>query len=193
MTSSSDAPLSNLSLGDVTVLPDGRAMTIRAQVTLPFPAGSMAGFIIAGEMDVLLSIPASMHQPGLIYVPVDYLPESAENSRVVCEGATNYWAPHLPALQGAMGEVLYRAVLVRGSVDPIVIVYRGPEVIVFIRAAIVNLDELSVLSMARNVANQVEVPRHVALVSTPSTVPSYVDLPEDTPASTGAGTGRRHR
>jgi hypothetical protein len=77
----------------------------------------------------------------------------------------NYWAPHLPALSGAMGELLYRVVAIRGSVDPIVIVYRGPEVIVFIRAAYANQDDLKVLYMRRDVDNDVELDRHVGLVA----------------------------
>jgi hypothetical protein len=165
-------PLGALALGDVLVLPDGRAMTIRAQVDLPFPAGSMAAFTILGEMDALLSTPASANQPLVVYVPIDYLPEAAANARVVAEGATNYWAPHLPALQGAMGEVLYRVVLVRGSVDPIVIVYRGPEVIVFIRAALADPATLGVLRMERADTSAIEVARHAARVTTQPAVPA---------------------
>jgi len=162
----------DLALGDVVVLPDGRAMTVRSQVTLPTPAGSMASFLIAGEMDVLLSLPAQSNQPVLVYVPIDYLPEAAANARVVYEGATNYWAPHLPALQGAMGELLYRVVLVRGSVDPIVIVYRGPEIIVFIRASLASSLDFSVLKMRREDTSHVEVARHAAIVTSPSPVPA---------------------
>lgn len=175
------ATLTNLALGDVLVLPDGRAMTVRSQVTLPFPAGSMAGFVIVGEMEALLSIPSTA-APALVYVPIDYLPTNAESARVVCEGATNYWAPHLPALQGAMGEVLYRVALLRGSVDPIVIVYRGPEVIVFIRASIAPMSEIEVLRMQRGDTTNIAVTRHAAIVTSPSTIPS--EVPAEEPAYT---------
>lgn len=173
-----DFPLADVALGDVVVLPDGRAMTVRSRVSLPFPAGSMAGFLVTGEFDALLSLPASTHEPLLVYVPIDHLPESAENARVVCEGAMNYWAPHLPALQGAMGELLYRVILVRGSIDPIVIVYRGRELIVFIRASVAMTDEIAVLAMRRDTSNQIAVDRHSAVVAPPNLVPSMVPQEE---------------
>jgi len=174
-------PLIDLALGDVVRLPDGRAMTLRSQVTLPLPAGSMAAFLILGEMDALLSLPSVSNQPVLVYVPIDYLPETAANSRTVYEGATNYWAPHLPALQGAMGEILYRVLLVRGSVDPIVIVYRGPEVIVFIRAALTNYQELGILKMRREDTSHVEVSRHASVVTSPALAPTPSPTPVPEP------------
>jgi len=173
-----DTPFSDIALGDIISLPDGRGMTVRGKVTLPVPAGSMSAFLITGEFDALLSIPVTLADPLLVYVPIDYLPEAAENAKVVCEGAMNYWAPHLPALQGAMGEVLYRVVTVRGSVDPIVIIYRGKEMIVFIRGAIAMLDEISVLQMRRDVSNQTAVERHSAIVVSPQIEPPVIPLPE---------------
>jgi hypothetical protein len=165
--STMDLPLAHIELGDVIVLPDGRAMTARAKVSLPEPVGSMAGFVIAGELETLLSVPTRVESPILVYVPIDYLPEAAARARTAYEGAMRYWAPHLPALSGAMGELLYRVVAIRGSVDPIVIVYRGPEVIVFIRAAHASASDLRVLYMQRGVDNDLSMDRHAAFVSSP--------------------------
>jgi hypothetical protein len=162
-----DYPLAGIELGDVIVLPDGRAMTARAKVSLPEPVGSMSGFVIGGELEALLSLPTMAESPVLLYVPIDYLPEAAAKARTVYEGAMRYWAPHLPALTGAMGELLYRVVAVRGSIDPIVIVYRGPEVIVFIRASYVDPRDLRVMRMRRDVANDMEMERHAAVVRSP--------------------------
>jgi hypothetical protein len=159
-------PLAHIELGDVIVLPDGRAMTARAKAALPAPVGSMSGFVIGGELEVLLSIPTRSDSPILLYVPIDYLPEAAAKARTVYEGAMRYWAPHLPAISGAMGELLYRVVAVRGSVDPIVIVYRGPEVIVFIRASYANASDLRVMHMRRDVENELSLDRHAGIVHT---------------------------
>ena len=166
---SMEYPLANIELGDVIVLPDGRAMTARAKVSLPSPVGSMSGFIIGGELEALLSLPTMSESPVLVYVPIDYLPESAAKARTVYEGAMRYWAPHLPALSGAMGELLYRVVLIRGSVDPIVIVYRGPEIIVFIKASYAHARDLRVLYMRRDADNEMEMDRHAATVVGPGT------------------------
>lgn len=170
-------PLADIALGDIVVLPDGRAMTARSKANLTHPVGSMASFVIAGEMEVLLSVPARAGDNILVYVPIDYVPESAENARVAAVGAANYWAPHLPALRGAMGEITYRVLEVRGSVDPIVIVYRGNEVIVFIRATFALPGELQVMAMRRSDANDVDVIRHAAVVIERDGVPTHV--PDD--------------
>lgn len=166
-----DVPLSDVELGDIVVLPDGRALTARSKVELPAPTGSMAGFVICGEMEVLLSIPVSNSSPVNVYVPVDHLPGSLANSRTVCEGAASYWAPHLPSITGAMAEILYRVVEVRGSVDPIVIVYRGAEVIVFIRTTFAYGSDLKVLFMPRTDANDYDVARHAGILDAPVPVP----------------------
>lgn len=162
-----DLPLSHVELGDVVVLPDGRAMTARAKVSLPAPVGSMSAFIIGGELEALLSVPTMADSPVLVYVPIDYLPEAAAKARTVYEGAMRYWAPHLPALSGAMGELLYRVVALRGSVDPIVIVYRGPEVVVFIKASYADARDLRVMYMRRDVDNEMHLDRQAATVVSP--------------------------
>lgn len=160
-------PLADVGLGDVVVLPDGRAMTARTKVGLPSPVGSMAGFVICGEMEVLLSTPVSIEGPINIYVPIDYFPFEESQARTAAQGAANYWAPHVPALRGAMGEILWRVVEIRGSIDPIVIVYRGDEVIVFIRVSFTAASGLQVLYMRRDESNDVDVVRHAALVEAP--------------------------
>lgn len=176
--------IARLALGDVVVLPDGRALTLRARASLPTTVGSMAGFVILGELELMLSVPSSIASPLLVYVPVSKLPPAAARARTAYEGVANYWAPHLPGLRGAMGELLFRVVEVRGSVDPIVIVYRGPEAVVFIRASMVYPNDLSVLTMRRDADSDVDVPRHAAVVvergDIPDTVPD--ELREPVPA-----------
>lgn len=173
----SPAPIARRSLGDIVVLPPDKHHTIRATVNLPYPAGSMAGFVILGEMNCLLSVPSEMSAPIEIYDRTDHLPASAQTSRIVVEGAMNYWAPHLPALQRAMGEVLYRVILVRGQIQPIVIVYRGPEVIVFQRSAVIDPSTVSIIEMRRESTDHILVTRHSAVVTTPVRVPSPAKAP----------------
>jgi hypothetical protein len=180
-----EAPLADLALGDIVVLPDGRAMTVRSRVDLPSVVGSMSSFVIAGELEVLLSAPARNDSPILVYVPIDYLPETARNAVVAYEGVTNYWAPHLPGVSGAMGELLFRVVSLRGAIDPIVIVYRGPEVIVFIRATYADSKEFKVLYMRRDVDTDMTLDRHAGVVS-PATIPVPDIIPERTATRTAA-------
>lgn len=177
-------PLTEVELGDVVMLPDGRALTARIKVDLPGPVGSMSSFVVCGEMEILLSVPATPNAPFNIYVPVDYFPGSLEHAQTRYEGAASYWAPHLPGITGAMAEVLYRVVEVRGSVDPVVIIYRGAEFIVFIRTSYAFGSDLKVLHMPRSDANDYDVVRHAGIVDAPVAVPQQEPRHLPTPAKT---------
>jgi hypothetical protein len=166
-------PFSDVKLGDILVR-GGGDVTVRGRVSLPLPVGTMAGFLITGEFDCLLSLPSRPEDPLLSYDPIDYIPEDVENGRIEYAGAFNYWAPHLPAIQSAMGELTYRVVSVRGSVDPAVVVYRGNEVIVFTKSSKASLDTLSILRMERGVDDQAPVVRHSATVIPTPVVPQSV-------------------
>lgn len=177
-------PLADLALGDVLTLPDARSLSVRARVSLPQPAGSMAGFVILGEMETLLSVPAFTGHSVLAYDPISSIPAAAAQSRVVAEGATNYWAPHLPAIQAAMGEVLYRVVEVRGSIHPLVFVYRGAELIVFVMSQAIDPNLIDVLTMLQMDTSDIRITRHAALVTQPHPllVPEEVPTPVKEPA-----------
>lgn len=172
--------LARLALGDIVTMPDGRSLAVRSQVTLEHTVGSMAGFVLLGELEVLLAVPSSQGAPVNVYLPVARFPVEPSNARTAAEGAARYWAPHLPAFGKAMGEILYKVVEVRGSVDPIVIVYRGADAVVFVRTSFVWSSDLQMLCMSRDDSNEsVAVGRHTGVVPT---VPSYVPQPSREPA-----------
>jgi hypothetical protein len=172
-----DASISSLSLGDIVTLADGRSLSVRAHVTLTVPVGVMAGFLLLGEMELVLSVPTLSGAPFAVYLPVERFPAPTEHSRSAAEGATRYWAPHLPALGQAMGEIYYRVVEVRGTTDPVVIVYRGPEAVVFVRSGFTWGGDLDVMAMPRDPSNEdTAVTRHAADVSV---VPAYVPAPAE--------------
>lgn len=178
-------PLAATALGDIITLPDGRSLTARSRVSLPSPCGTMSGFIVAGELDVLLSLPPSVHSPINVYVPTPRLPVPESRCRTIWKGATRYWAPHAPAVGGAMGELYYRVLEVRGQVDPIVLIYRGNEMIVFIKASFAYPQDLSVQLMDRGVDNETAVQRYAAVVREDATplIPAPVRQPQRVPAS----------
>jgi len=191
-------PLAGVALGDIVTLPDGRKLTARARVSLPSPCGSMTGFIIAGELDVLLSLPPSVYQPIGVYVHTPKLPVPESRCRTVWKGAARYWAPHAPAVGGAMGELLYRVLEVRGQVDPIVLIYRGAEMIIFIKSSYAYPQDLDVMAMDRGVDNELPVMRFAAVVredSTPHTLPTAppVYQPVGAPVREPARVGQYHR
>lgn len=159
-----DRPLADLALGDVVTLPDGRALTVRSIVQLAFPVGTMSSFLLLGELEMLLSVSPSAADPLGVYRPVEHFPVPAAHVRAAAEGAARYWAPHLPAVAGAMGEVRYRVLEVRGSLDPIVLVYRGPETVPFVRTGHLDGTTIRVLRMGRSDAAEHSVDRHAATV-----------------------------
>ena len=161
-------PLAYVALGDLVALPDGRRLSVRSRVSLPLPEGSMAGFVICGELEVLLSMPAQHGAPFGVYIPIPYLPESASDAKVVFEGVTSYWAPHLPSSSGAMGELAWRVLRVRNALDPLVAVYRGSELVVFVKASEASGGDLSVRYMPRPGEQDAPVVRHSALIGAPA-------------------------
>jgi hypothetical protein len=167
--------LADIALGDVVTLPDTRSLTVRSVVQLAVPVGSMTGFVLLGEMEMLLSIPPSQADPLGVFLPVMKFPVPETQTRVAAEGAARYWAPHLPAIAGAMGEILFRVLEVRGAVDPIVVVYRGPDVVVFMRTGHLDAHTLRILRMQRPVGDEQSVDRYAATVQQ---VPHLVPVEE---------------
>lgn len=170
-------PLSDVDLGDLVTLPDGRVLTLRSKVVLPAPAGSMAGFVLAGEMEVLLGTPDAVSAPHQLYVPSPRPPVSLSTGVEVAHGAARYWAPHLPGLSGAMGAISYRVIAVRGSVHPVVAVYRSGEPVFFVRVSEAWGENLDVTRMPRSSDTEVDVPRYSAEV-----IPSGMPAPARTPS-----------
>lgn len=160
-------PFSEAALGDIIQLPpDRHDYSVRGSARLSAAVGSMAGFLVVGELHALVSTPERFDGPVTIYTVVPEMPVEASRCRSVYEGVFRYWAPHLPPVQAAMGELAFRVLAVRGTVDPLVIVYRDAEPIIFERATIVSMGDIGVLALERN--DEVgEATRHAALVRAP--------------------------
>lgn len=167
-------------LGDIVTLPDGRQLTIRAvERRLAVTAGNMTGFLLAGEIGpqaTLLSIPANPDSAVLLYTPIDYIPAHARDARLVCQGVISYWAPHLPGTSGAQGELGYKVCAVRGQIDPMVLIWRGAERIVFVKTAVATPADLRFLALPRNPnATEKDATRYAARVVDPALGEQTVD------------------
>lgn len=172
-------PLGDLRLGDIVSVPDGRSLSVRVLVPLPSAPLGMSSFAVLGELEMLLASPATPGQPVQTYAPVDYLPPSMNGAKLLCEGAAAYWAPHLPALAGAMGEVQYRLLSLRAQLAPLVLLYRGPEMIVFVRTGEVQAEKVRALRMPRDNSRPDPVARVTAVVdplAVPTASPQYQPL-----------------
>ena len=169
--------LSGLALGDIVVLPPARSMSVRVSVpSLPFNDLGLAGFVALGELEVLLVVSSDPMEPLLVLQPVDYLPPQASTARVIAEGAAAYWAPHLASHAGGMGEVYYRVLVARGQLTPMVLMYRGPELVVFVHVGSEDPSSLGVLRMPRSEQATSTLPRLAAVVE-PLNVPMPTRAP----------------
>lgn len=144
--------LHTLNLGDMIELPTGQKITVRARVRLPETVGAMRGFIICGELEILLGIPENSGETIVGYRRIKTLPKFIKNVQAIFKGACSYWAPHLPGMRQAMGELLYKVLEVPGSIDPIVIVWRGQEAVIFVKGESYKGD-MRVLYMPRHSEN----------------------------------------
>ena len=177
------AALHTLALGDAVTLPDGRELTIRAvERALPEPVGSMAGWLLAGEVGpsaTLIATPSSPDGAIVLYTPMESIPTYARTARTVCEGVVSYWAPHLPNLAGAMGELGYKVCALRGKIDPMVLIWRGRELVVFVKSATTTPDALRYWFLDRDsAATERDVARYASTVRSRVEAPSVAPVPE---------------
>lgn len=177
--------LIDVQLGDVITLGAGPSMAVRAvERRLAAAVGTMTGFVLAGEVgpqSALLSVPANPHEPVGVYTPLDHIPAHARSAVPVCEGVVSYWAPHLPNLSGAQGELGYKVAKVRGSVDPMVLLWRGAERVVFLRTSSFPIGDLLFTCLPRDAsATEVDQVRYAATVGYGASAP--YGAPEELPA-----------
>jgi hypothetical protein len=162
-------------LGDIVTLPDGVSRSIRMATPLPANELSLGFLVLLGELEMVLAPgPTGVH----ILLPVERMPPQLASAKRLCDGAAAYWSPHLPALSGAMGEVLYQLLMLRSSFTPVTAITRGDDTVFFARSGQVTFSDLRMLKMARVDGDETEVARYAAIVDpiaapvrTPTPVP----------------------
>jgi len=163
--------LTAVALGDIVILPDGSARTARCRGELPAAQGAVAGFLIVGEMELLLTLPTDASGPVDVYVPLGYVPDRLHAAQLVAEGAARYWAPHLPGVSGAMGELLFRVVRAPGSIDLSFLLYRGAELVVYTRSTFAWSQDLAVEFLPRSDRSEGEIQRFASTVAPSPAIP----------------------
>jgi hypothetical protein len=183
----------SLALGDMVIMPDGVRKTVRSvMLALPHAVGSMHGFVVTGDIGpdtILLSLPADPSTPVGVYRPVENVPPAAANATTVCSGTVPYWPPHLPGLRQAMSELGYKICVIRGHAEPMVLLWRAREVVVFIHSATVDPHSVAVNALTRN---ESAITGDVTRVAAGVASPDRVGVSQDAqPAGAGAGLYQR--
>ena len=155
-----------LALGDILEMPDGRRMSVRAyERQLAVTVGGIGGFVLAGEIGpecTLLGLPGDPGVAVSLYAPMENVPSWARDASERVEGVVSYWASHLPGLAGAMGELGYKVFSVRGQIEPMIILWRGKEMVVFVKGGSASANAFSVARLERSADVNVEVTRYSA-------------------------------
>jgi hypothetical protein len=169
MTYEYTAPLFDIALGDIVTIAGSHSYTVRAHAVWPTPIADLSGFVLLGELDMILGIPAS-GRPIDMYLPVTRFSVTSSVLQSVSEGAVRYWPPHMPSHGGVMAELLYRLLASTDRSDTGFIMYRSSEAVVFQRTTGLPYEHVQTSRMTRgSVEGPVE--RHTASF-TP--VPAYV-------------------
>lgn len=135
------APLSSLALGDLITLPDGSSHSVRAHASWSVPIKDIVGFVLLGEMRLILDIPASGRAVD-VYVPADRTPDDPSHLSSQAQGLVRYWAPHLPPVSGAMSELSYRLLTTPVRIDPVFVLYRQGEAVIFVKSGQIPFSSL---------------------------------------------------
>jgi len=154
--------LSDLRLGDILTLPDSRSFSVRMLAPLPENALRIESLIVLGDLELLLAPDRS----GCVHVllPTESLPPGASTAKRLCDGASTFWAPHLPAVGGAMGEILFRVLLLRNVFAPLVVLDRSGEHVFFLRIGEVDARSLAAMRMPVSTLSETPVARFAAVV-----------------------------
>jgi hypothetical protein len=150
-------------LGDY-LLVNNEPRTVRGIIGaghLPF---KIKGYIILGELDYIVEIPTE-GKHCTILSPSTQTPNNGES---VMEGAITYFAPHLPAVGGAMGELLFRVVVSKGYSEPIILIYRNAEVIAYYKYDVLSTMSIRHERIKKSKAGNETTPRHAAIVNPPN-------------------------
>lgn len=162
--------LQDLALGDMITTPEGRSASVR--LLAAFPEGVArpwrnGGFVILGDFDAVL-VTGRNTSAIAAYVPIESVPAQVAGRDLLAEGTAGFLAPHLPADGSALEPVSWRAYRMTGQLEPLLVIYRGPQILAFLPATSYDCSEVSVICLPRSGSIVKPVSRHAVLVDLPA-------------------------
>lgn len=164
--------LATANLGDVVELEGSPPQTVRSRVLLPTPVGQMSGFVVLGEFEAVVGFSLAASMSYVLYRRVGSRIPAGLLVRPAYRGVTSFWSPHLPPARSAMGEVPWRVAEVANSFDPLVVLWRSGEPVVFMRDGDLQPGALSMKWMPRDRPDRREFHRSSVEVVAPAWEPS---------------------
>lgn len=148
---SSSTDLADLHLGDVLeFISDRRQLTVRAAAVFPRTYGGLRGFVLTGEFEAVLAVPAQPSPSVELMLPTPADDAAELPATRLTDGVCRYWAPNKVAVRSMMGELPFHVLELPGAALPAVALQRAAEEVVFTRTAQVPADDISVLAMPRD-------------------------------------------
>jgi hypothetical protein len=123
--------LSTVRLGDLLDVDGCGPVTVRSVAALSAARPSFTGFVVCGELDVVVTVPHAAGIRPSVHRPRPVRPDEFCGAVSVAAGVSSFWAPHSPPEPTALGELAWRVVSVPGYPEDVFIVWRGQEAIAF--------------------------------------------------------------
>lgn len=101
------------------------------------------------------------------YVPIDQLPARIASGSVLAEGRAGFLAAHAPHSGDALDVMPWRVLQLIGHLHPLLLLYRGPQLLVFLPVGALADGGLRVIRLPRN-ASEPHTRRVTALVDLPA-------------------------
>lgn len=176
-----DAQKERLELGDLVTITMGDQQTLRSYVEFDEPVNGVRSFYLLGNFKVMLVDNDSNDNELDVYLPVGSI-TNATGARVLLEGKTAFWSAHLPAVTEAMGIIYYRVLEVSSALEPYIVLYRGPEILIFIKTHGIPKNYIKTQTLPRRTEpDNISITRHAVTVeplktSAPVKTRELVDL-----------------
>jgi len=155
---------SNLRLGDLVETPSGDLETVRAVASVGYNIADVEGLCILGSMNAVL-LCRQDEENLVMLVPVQNIPQGAQTAQRMASGLVSFWAPHMPAIGGALCTAKYEIMMLMDTRDLFVMVTRGKETIFFNNHVDLPASAFSVGHQKLSHMNKDKVSRYAAVVS----------------------------
>ena len=162
--------IQDLAIGDMVTTPEGRTASVR--LLAMFPDGisrpwQTGGFVILGNFDAVM-VTSRYTTAITAYIPIESVPTHIASSALLAEGTAGFLAPHLPSDASALEPISWRAYRMVGRFEPLLVVYRGPQILVFLPATNFDTNDITVVHLPKSGSNVKPATRHTVLVDLPA-------------------------
>jgi hypothetical protein len=155
----------SLHLGDMVHLPGEGPLAVRMLAAYDEDQKQQRLFCVLGDGERILF--GAGRGDVIAYVPIDQLPPRLASGKVIAEGRAGYLAAHVPNSSDALDVMPWRVLRLSGHLHPILMLYRGPQLLVFLPVGAVDIAELKTVHLPRS-SNGASARRVSALVDLPA-------------------------